>query len=377
MQNADVIVVGCGGLGTVVAHDLAVAGAQVLGLDRHPPGHALGSSHGQTRVIRKAYFEHPDYVPLLLRSYQRWHELEAQSGDDLLTLCGVLEVGPKDGIVVPGVLRAAAEHQLVVESIDAHNLRSRFPQLGGIDDTMAGVFEPDGGYLMVERSVCAWAKQAGLAGAQFEFGVSVIGYSHEGTHWRVITDQGDRLCERLVLCPGPWAPRLLPASITSKLQVLRKSLFWYGAASSYDESGGFPVWLFERPEGIFYGFPTIDERGLKAAQHTGGLQVSDASNVDRTLHRTDKDRLYSFLNQHLPRVSAEHHLDHTVCMYTMTPDGHFLVGKLEGYQHLYIGAGLSGHGFKLVPALGEALAATVLDEQPMHRLNLFSANRFN
>jgi monomeric sarcosine oxidase len=375
MVNYDVIVVGLGGLGSVVAHDLAASGASVLGLDRHGPGHALGSSHGQTRAIRKAYFEHPDYVPLLQRSYQRWRELEQVSAEDLLDVCGVLQVGSESGVVIPGVARAAAQHQLSIEKLSNDDLRKRYPQLH-FNDEQVGLLEADGGMLRVELAVRTWAKQAQLQGATLRFDSSVLGYSHEGTHWRVITDQGDFFSERLVLCPGAWAVGLLPGSLTRHFQLRRKSLFWFDAPASFSRKTGFPVWLFERDDGIFYGFPKIAGSGLKAAEHSGGQSLHRASQLDRTLQAPDEARLRHFFADQIPLLKGASRLQHAVCMYTLSPDEHFLVGSLTGHQHLSVGAGLSGHGFKMVPALGEALAQSVLGERPSLNIDLFDPQRF-
>ena len=376
MTNYDVIVVGLGGLGSVVAHDLAASGASVLGLDRHAPGHAFGSSHGQTRAIRKAYFEHPDYVPLVQRSYQRWRELEQVSGESLLDICGVLQVGSEQGLVIPGVARAAAQHGLSVEKFTNDELRKNYPQLDFSDDQV-GLLEEDGGMLWVERCVRTWAKQAQLKGATLRFGASVLGYSHEGAHWRVVTDLGDFFSERLVLCPGAWAAGLLPSSLTRHLKVRRKSLFWFDAPPSFARGADFPVWLFERDDGIFYGFPQLAGSGLKAAEHSGGQDLRQPSQLDRSLHVSDEARLRRLFADQIPLLNGATRLQHAVCMYTLSPDEHFFIGTLAGHQHLSVGVGLSGHGFKMVPALGEALAQSVIGQGPSLNIELFDPQRFD
>ena len=376
MADYDFIVIGLGGLGSVVAHDLTISGARTLGLDRHVPGHAHGSSHGRSRVIRKAYFEHPDYVPLLKRSYHRWHELERLSGPSLMDLCGVLEIGPNDGVVVPGVLRAAAQHQLFVEHLNASELRQRFPQISHISDHEEGVFEPDGGILNVEECVIAWAQRAQQAGAEFKTGTTVLGYSHEGTRWRVVTDSGDYLTKRLILCPGAWAPQLLPSALSDHLQIKRKALFWYASDKRLSRAQNFPVWLFEEPDGVFYGFPNRLNEGFKAAEHSGGQSIDHAHTVDRSIDADDHNRMQAFLAKRFKSIPTDHPIDHAVCLYTVTPDEHFMVGKVAPYHDLFVGAGLSGHGFKLVPAVGEALAQLALGQAPATSIDLFNPSRF-
>ena len=376
MNAADVIVVGLGGLGAVVAHDLARSGARVVALDRFAPGHARGSSHGRTRVIRKAYFEHVSYVPLLERSYLRWTELDAEHPETLLDLCGVLQVGPRDGVVVPGVLQAAATHALPIEHLGAAALRAHYPEIACIADHEEGVYEPSGGILAVETCVRAWASRAERLGAHLRTGVSVHGYSHERDRWRVITDRGDVFAERLVLCPGAWACQLLPTHLSGLLTVKRKSLFWFGAPAGLSRTARFPVWLFEEPDGVFYGFPSLDEHGFKVAEHSGGQDCSTPLALDRRVNADDRARVSDLLSRRFASVDTSAPRDHTACMYTLTPDEHPMLGAVEGFHHLYVGAGLSGHGFKMVPALGEALAAQVVGERPAHDVNWLSPDRF-
>jgi len=375
-QAWDAIVVGLGGLGTVVAHDLAAAGLRTLGLDRFEPGHDRGSSHGATRVIRKAYFEHPDYVPLLHRSYERWFSLEEETGRSLFIPSGVLEIGPEFGEVVPGVLHAAAQHHLAVEPLSGHEVESRFPGIKGLDEAgLVGVYEPDGGYLLVEDCVRGWATQARSAGADLRWGAAVVDWDKHDGGFQVVWGEERFTCARLVLCPGAWAPQLLPGALSQYLEVKRKPLLWYEAGPRYLESGGFPVWLFELPEGVFYGFPTRDGMGFKAARHSAGLTVTDPLQLDRNLHGYDREPVEAFLRKHLPDVETEHLNHHAVCMYTLSPDLHPVVGEIE--PGLVVAAGLSGHGFKMVPAVGEALAQIALGETPACSLEIFAPTRFD
>ena len=159
----DVIVIGCGGVGSATLWQLASRGARVLGIDPYAPGHDRGSSHGDTRVIRQAYFEHPDYVPLLRRAYALWSDLEQQAGRRLYHETGVLEIGPPNGEVVPGVLTSARVHGLEVESLTADEVAQRFPGCAVPDGDVA-VFEKRGGFLRVEDCVIACARQAGQRG---------------------------------------------------------------------------------------------------------------------------------------------------------------------------------------------------------------------
>lgn len=357
----DAIVVGLGGLGTVLTHDLAARGMKVLGLDRFSPGHDRGSSHGATRVIRKGYFEDPSYVPLLERAYERWAELESGRSETLYHPVGVLEIGPPDGVVVPGVLRSAEEHGLPVEALDSDQLARRFPDFRA-PDPLVGVFEADGGYLQVEDCVRAWAHRALFAGATLNVGPAVLSWRERRGKFEVETDQGVHRARQLALCPGAWAPQLLPPELGKKLKVKRKPLLWYGAQASMHQSAGTPVWLYELPEGVFYGFPVRGSGQLKLGRHSSGRKVSDPLTLDRELHDYDRKPVEQFIAEYLPGVDGTDLRSHAVCMYTMSPDEHFVLGQAPDHPGLWLGAGMSGHGFKLMPALGERLATAISGE---------------
>lgn len=371
--TADVIVIGVGGVGSAATFHLARRGASVIGLDRFPPGHDRGSSHGHTRLIRMAYFEHPDYVPLLRRAFELWEELEALTGERLYRQTGLLEVGCPDGEVVAGVKRSAAEHNLAIEVLQTDEIVRRFPGLRATNET-EGVFEERAGLLYVEHAVRTHAEWAGRAGARFEIGPRVLGWEPDGQAVRVRTDRGDYLAGHVVVTAGPWAGELL-RQLGVPLKVLRKPLYWRGAPPIYDADAGCPAFLFERPEGVFYGFPSVDERGVKVAEHSGGAAVADPATVDRTEDFGETGRIDAFLKDHLPGVSGPA-TGFAVCLYTMSPDGHFLIDRFPGEDRVHFVAGLSGHGFKFAGVLGEILADRVIDGRTRHPVEFLSWERF-
>ena len=354
METYDAIVLGAGGVGSAALYHLAHRGARVLGIDRFCPPHDRGSTHGTTRVIRQAYFEHPDYVPLVLESYRLWRDLEQQVGRQLLCETGLIEVGRADGVVVPGVLRAAEEHGLEVEKLSAPEVEQRWPGIR-VPDEMVGVDEPAAGYLLVEDCVRAHLEAAAAAGAKLLTETVVHEWSATDDAVRVRTSAGEFTAAALVIAAGPWAGTLL-ADLQLKLSVLRKSLFWFACDEpQYDVAAGFPVFLFELPAGVFYGFPKIDDRGVKVAEHTGGQAVDDPADVNRQIDPAEARAVGEFLAAHLPGVSRRV-ADHAVCLYTMSPDEHFIVDRHPAHANVVFAAGLSGHGFKFTPALGLALA---------------------
>jgi monomeric sarcosine oxidase len=352
-KNYDCIVIGTGGVGSSSIYYLSQQGVQTLGLDRFSPGHDRGSSHGDTRVIRMAYFEHPNYVPLLRRAYELWNLLSATCEQQLYHEVGLIEIGSPNGEVVPGVLRSAQEHNLKIERFSANEVTRRFPGFE-LPESMTAVFEQQAGYLSVEACVLAYAREAQKLGAKINSDETVMSWKATSKGVTVTTDHHTYEAERLIITPGAWASDLL-RNIGIKFTVRRKSLFWYEAPAIYQATAGCPVFLFETPSGIFYGYPQIDAWGLKIAEHTGGQSVVDPLTVDRNINDEDRARIESFLSNHLPGVTRTLR-KHVVCLYTMSPDSHFVLDRHPHYPQVAFVAGLSGHGFKFASVLGEILA---------------------
>jgi sarcosine oxidase len=370
----DSIVLGAGGVGSAAMYQLARRGLRVLGIDRFAPPHDRGSSHGQTRIIRQAYFEHPDYVPLLLESYRLWAELEQHAGRQLLLNTGLVEIGSADGIVVPGVLEAARRHGLAVETLTPPAAQERWPALY-VPDDMVAVFEPQAGALRVEQCVRAHLVAAQEAGADLRVGVEVLGWSFEGNSASVETTAGRFSAARLIVTTGAWAGRLL-ADLDLKLQVRRKAMLWYPESDLTTRAdAGFPCFLYELPHGVFYGMPSIDGSGVKVAEHSGGESIDDPLHVDRSLRERDLEPVEAFLRTHLPTVLPACR-DHAICLYTMSPDEHFIIDRHPQHPQVVFAAGLSGHGFKFAPVLGAALADLAINGATRLPIEFLSLRRF-
>ncbi|BBO32589.1 N-methyl-L-tryptophan oxidase [Lacipirellula parvula] len=373
----DVIVLGAGGVGSAAMWQLAARGLRVLGIDRFDPPHTHGSSHGRTRIIRQAYFEHADYVPLLLESYRLWEELEHQTGERLKLETGLLEVGPADGVVVPGVLAAAQQHQLSVEELTAAEIAKRWPAFHmPPSDELTGVFEPRAGLLFVEQCVAACLAEAERHGAELLPNVEVIDWQAEaGADIVVRTTAGEFRANRLVITAGAWAGQLLH-SLGVPLEVRRKPLMWYDStAPAQTAASAFPCFLFELPHAVFYGFPAVDEQGVKVAEHSGGEPIADPLRVDRELRASDTPLVDQFARDFIPSVQTPCR-DHAVCLYTMSPDEHFIVDRHPADPRVVFAAGLSGHGFKFTPVLGQALAELATEGVTRQPTAFLSLERF-
>ena len=374
MAVYDAIVIGSGGVGSAALSHLARRGGRVLGIDRFRAPHDRGSSHGQSRIVRQAYFEHDNYVPLLVESYRQWAELETLAQKKLVNQVGVLQIGPVDGIVVPGVLHAAMRHGLKVEQLSAETVQERWPALR-VADQLVGVLEVNAGYLAVESCIEAHLRAAQQCGAELRYGVEVHRWD-PSQPLLLHTSDGELRTRRLIITPGAWAGDLL-ADLPVDFQIRRKSMFWYAPKQSQEsvmESP--PVFLFELPEGIFYGLPQIEADGVKLAEHSGGQIVEDPLTVDREVFPDDAARIEAFLSKCLPHVSLSR-LRHEVCLYTMTPDEHFIVDRHPDCPDVVFAAGLSGHGFKFAPVLGQALADLALESATELPIEFLSLKRFD
>lgn len=375
MASWDVIVIGLGGVGSAAAHHLVVAGHRVLGLDQYPLAHDRGSSHGKTRIIRQAYFEHPAYVPLLRRAYQLWTEIEQQVGAQLFYQTGLVEIGPEDGVVIPGVLRSAAEHGLPIERLPIAEVTRRWPGLTG-DESWQAVLEQNAGFLRVEDCVRAHQRMACEEGATCVHGVKVESWKADGSGVEVVTDQGTERADRLVIAGGPWSGNLL-AELNLELQVLRKHMYWFQASGThynYDYEGGFPCFFHETAEGFFYGFPSIHGSGVKVARHSGGEPLAEPIEATET-DDDDRAMINDYTAKYLPGVSNQMCV-WSPCYYTSTPDEHFIIDTLPSQPQVTIVAGLSGHGFKFTSVLGEIASQLATTGSSTHDISLFAIDRF-
>lgn len=350
----DCIVLGLGGVGSAALHAAAQRGWNTLGIEQFGAVHDRGSSHGQTRIIRTAYFEHPDYVPLAQRAWAAWNKLQLESGEWLVEKTGLLQVGPPDGEVVQGVLGSAEQHGLPVEILTIAELAERFP-IFKPDSTHVGVFEESAGFLRVETCVASLLKLARLAGAQIRANTVVRSYHVDQQGLISIdTNQGRLETERLIVAAGPWTQQVL-VELDFHFEVIRKQQQWFQidrVDAKYEN--GFPCYLFETDDGCFYGFPELDRLGIKVAEHSGGQVVVDPSNLDRNVDLQDQSRCERFLDRHL-HFTKRRLVHHSACMYTVSPDGHFVIDRHPRYENVVVAGGMSGHGFKFLPIVGQQL----------------------
>ena len=376
MTSYDVIVAGLGGMGSAAAYQLAARGKRVLGLEKFSPAHDRGSSHGRSRIIRQAYFEDPAYVPLLLRAYELWEQLERETNQDLMTLTGGLMIGRRASELVSGSVRSAEEHGLPYELLDAGEIRARFPALSPDPETVA-LYEKKAGFLRPEETVRAHLDRADSLGAELRFEEPVLSWEAPPAEVRVETPEGSYDAERLVITPGAWAPQLL-SDLGLPLEVERQVMYWFEPKGGLEPflPDRFPIFIWEPDDGNwFYGFPAQeDERGVKAAFYRAGGVPTSPETIDREVHGEEIDFVRTYLARYVPGLAGRC-LDARVCMYTNTPDLHFVISVHPDHPQVAIACGFSGHGYKFCSVVGEILADLVMDGTTSHPIDLFSPAR--
>ena len=368
MRRYDVIVVGLGAMGSQAALELASRGRRVLGLDRFRPPHTLGSTHGKTRIIREAYFEEPLYVPFVQRAYELWRRLEERSGARLLTITGGLMLGAPDSEVVAGARASAVEHGLPFEELGAREVRERFPAYE-VPDGHEAIFEPRAGFLEPEAAVEATLALAEEAGAELRFDEPVLAL--EGGVLR--TERGTYAADRVIVAAGPWLPELVP-ELAGIFAVARQPLLWLAPREpELFTPARFPIFVWEwTPGWAFYGFPDVGD-GFKVAVHHHGEPTTPES-VERELRPEDEEAIRELVRRFFPAGDGELR-EAAVCLYTNTPDAHFVIDRLPGDERVVVASPCSGHGFKFAPAIGEVLADLATDEQPRFDLTPFALGR--
>lgn len=379
----DVIVLGVGSMGSAACYYLARKGYRVLGLEQFDIPHDQGSHAGQSRIIRKAYFEHPDYVPLLERAYHNWNEIEQLSNERIYFPSGLLYAGKPDGVLINGVRESASKYNLRVETLSANECRVGFPQFQ-IPKYYEILFEPDAGFVTPERAILVFTEQAIKAGAAIHTKAKVKSWSKEGDNIIVKTQSETYTCKKLVITAGPWAGELIQ-SLAPQLKVTRQAILWSVPKDwSAFTPEKFPCWMIddEHQPGMYYGFPALPVGkfgapiGLKTAYHYPGT-ITDPSHVNRAPLPEDEADLVQAMNKYLPQGYQSTHVMKT-CLYTNTPDENFIVDFLPGYGNdVAIACGFSGHGFKFASVIGEIMADLAIEGKTEMPISFLSAKRFH
>lgn len=383
----DAIVLGLGAVGSAATYQLAKRGARVLGFDQFSPPHSLGSSHGDTRITRKAIGEGDPYVPLVLRSHELWREIEAETGADLLTVTGGLWIssGARQAEThvanfFANTLAAARRFDIAHEVLDAAQIRKRFPQFD-VRDNEIGYYEPDAGFLRPEACVRAQLQLAARHGAQIHSPERVASFSEANGIVTVRTDRAQYRARQLIVAAGPWVRKFLPPEQARLFAITRQVLYWFETTAPVERfaAPAFPVFIWELQERrhVIYGFPAIDglAGGLKVATEQYAV-TTDADTLQREVSDAEKHAMHEQLvAPYIPGLGPRC-VKAVACMYTATPDFHFVIDRLPGASRVIVASPCSGHGFKHSAAVGEALAQMALHGESAIDLAAFRWSRF-
>ena len=373
-KSYDVIVVGVGGMGSAACWQLARRGKRVLGIERFDIGHANGSSHGVNRIIRLAYFEHPDYVPLLRRAYHVWRETEAAFGEKLLYITGSIDAGPEGSRVVEGSLASCRARGLAHEAMDAEALRRRFPGWR-LPVSYQAVFQPEGGFVASERAIAAHVMLALAAGADIHARETVTGFEVRGGGVRVTTAAGAYEAARLVLSAGAWIGDLVP---TLRLRAVpeRQVIGWFSPRTpQHFAPDRFPVGNLASEHGHYYVLPQWGQPGVKIGRYHHLGETGHADTLSRDTGPRDTFALRRGIRAFFSDADGPV-LSLRACLFTNTPDEHFIIDTLPGVPEVIVASPCSGHGFKFASVIGEILADLADGRSPAFDLSLFKLDRF-
>jgi sarcosine oxidase len=372
----DAIVIGLGAHGSAAALALARRGARVLGLEVGDRGHELGSSGGRSRMIRRAYFEDPGYLPLLAAAWESWDRLGATAGETFVEVIGGLYAGPVDRDLFRGSVESAQLQGLPHEALDAAEIRRRWPVFT-VGDEMGGLYDPGAGMIRPERAIAAQLRLAQDAGAELRFRERVVDWRRGSRgELEVETDLGAYVADYLVIAAGAWTRSLLP-DLALPLEVERVPVFWFDPQVSIADVsvGQLPTWLMDTADdGTFYGFPYDPAAGLKVSRHHSG-DIVDPAEVDRTERPADIERVRRFSRSFFPAADGPVR-ESLVCLYTNTPDLSFVVDVHPAVPRVAFASACSGHGFKFAPVIGETLADLATTGSTLQPIDMFRTARF-
>lgn len=375
MKQYDAIVIGVGGMGSAALFHLAHRGWKVLGLEQFDVPNEMGSSHGQSRMIRYTLQEHPSYVPLVRRAYELWHQLENSSRERLLVTTGSIRAGYEEDDYFRGAIEACDTHQIPYQVLTGPETNLRFPGYNFGSDVFA-VYQADGGFLLPERCIVNHVFGALKAGAEVHGRERVLEWEPVGEGIRVRTDRDTYDAGRLVICAGPWAGKIEPV-LAQHTAAERQVLGWFQPERpDLFRPDIFPVFGLFVEEGRFYGFPVYGVPGFKVGRsHHLNQQVGDPDQLDREIHDEDEALLRDFTRRYFP-LAAGPALTLKTCMFTNSPDGHFILDVHPEYPQVSLASGFSGHGFKFASVIGEIMADLAETGETTHDLSLFRLSRF-
>jgi len=371
----DCIIIGLGAMGSASLFELSSRTQNVLGIEQFNIGHENGSSHGLSRVIRLAYHEGLEYVPLVLRAHDRWLELEKIYKEKLLNITGCLDIGLENSDIVTGSIKACDEFDIPHEIFRGTELSEKFPAYL-LSEEYFGVFQKDGGFLLPESCIKMYVKESINNGADVKQNCKVLGWKSDDNIVNISTSDGDFQTKKLVITTGAWTG-ILENEISSILTPERQVVSWFKPDNpEHYNIDNFPVFNMKVPEGHYYGFPIHHYEGMKIGRFGHLKEQIDPDLINREINELDISTLRVPMEKYFKPTNPEP-LFSQVCMFTNTPDAHFVLDYLPRHDNVFIACGFSGHGFKFASVIGEIISDLIVDGATEFDLGLFSLNRFN
>jgi sarcosine oxidase len=375
VKHFDSIVVGVGGMGSSAVYNLAKRGQKVLGIEKFDVPHSEGSSHGVNRIIRLAYYEDSSYVPLLRRAYEMWSEIETIAKEQLLYKTGSIDTAPSGHELFEGSLQSCLEHDIPHEILNYRQINERFPGYEMPPGHM-GLYQKDGGFVLSERAIVAYVNAAVTEGATIQARETVLKWEPEADGVRVFTDRSEYTADRLVITAGAWTAGMLP-SLEELAIPERQVLAWLQPEEpSLFTPEVFPVFSAFFEEGRYYGFPVFGIPGFKIGRYHHLEEVADPDNVERNVTQEDEDVLRAASARYFPKANGTI-MTLKTCLFTNTPDEHFIIDTVPGYPQVAVAAGFSGHGFKFASVVGEILGDLSINGKTRHNIELLNIDRFH
>jgi sarcosine oxidase len=374
MATFDVAVIGLGAMGGAALFELARKGQRVIGFEQFEPGHDKGSSHGESRIIRLSYFEHPSYVPLVRRALEKWRDLERLCGKTILTVTGVLEMGYPGSPIVEGSLEASRQHDLDHEVLSAAEINRRFPAFQ-LPLDWVGLFQPEGGFLRPELAIRQLVQQAQKHGAEVRAQARVLAIEPFSAGIRVRTEAGEIEAGSVIVATGAWIGEFAP-ELRPHLRLTRQVLGWFAPkVPEHFSPERCPVFLLESEDDACYGFPDFAGTGVKAASHREGAFLPTADDLAQDGGASDEAQIRRMLSRYMPDANGPLQKMRT-CMYTRTPDEDFVVDRSSVDPRIILASPCSGHGFKFSSVIGEVLADLAIGVTPANDISRFQIARF-
>ncbi|BAC14758.1 sarcosine oxidase [Oceanobacillus iheyensis HTE831] len=371
----DIAVIGAGSMGLSAGYYLSKAGKTVALIDSNDPPHSEGSHHGETRIIRHAYGEGAAYVPLALRSQELWNDLNQTFNQDIFHQTGVLNIGGDNSVFLQNVIQSVRQYRLQAEILSAKQINSRWHGFR-LPDHLMGVYETNSGVLMSEKVLQSYRDLATALGASFYTNAYIHHLDVTNQHITIQLSSDTIKAKQLIITAGKGTNQILSLlGYELPLFPVRKTFSWFKTDESIYHSDAFPAWSFDNGNEKYYGFPSIDNAGIKIGRHDGGHPVkADEALKTFGTYREDKEDVSQFVHRYMsPNIQ---HSQGKVCTYTNTPDGDFIIDRLPNYQHVLVACGFSGHGFKFSSAVGELLSQLAIRGETSLDISPFSLNRF-